>query len=127
MKTAKGFLLCIGLLFLSYGIYCLINPNLLHDLTGMILSDNTALIEVRAMYGGLQITTGIYLIYCALNSQCVPQALILCVFMFAGLAGARAFGLTIDGGDNGYNFSAAIFEAISGIIALALLKQINKS
>ena len=126
MKPAQFFLILIGLAFAGYGIYCLINPNLLNEVTGMILSDPTALIEVRAMYGGLQLTAGLYLIYCALNTAHVPQALVLCIFMFAGLSGARAVGLTLDGGDNGYNVSAAIFEAVSGLIALVLLKTSTK-
>ena len=122
MKLARGFLLLTGLIFIGYGLYCLFNPMILNQYTGMGLSAPTALIEVRAMYGGLQCSMGLYLFYCGLQLPRVSQGLLVSVFFFAGLAGARAYGLTVDGGDNGYNFAAVIYEAISGLIALALLQ-----
>ncbi len=122
MKLARGFLILTGLIFAGFGLYCLFNPLVLNHYTGMGLSDATALIEVRAMYGGLQFTMGLYLLYCALQQSRVSQGLVLSVFILAGLAGARAYGVTVDAGDNGYNFIAIIYEAGSGLIALLLLQ-----
>lgn len=121
------FLIITGLTFTLYGGYCLlINPMILNEYTGMGLSDNTALIEVRAMYGGLQGAAGLYLLFCSMQTSRFREALLVSVFAFAGLAGARAFGLAIDGGDNGYNFAAVIYESISGLLALVCLKLANK-
>lgn len=122
MKLARGFLLLSGIIFAGYGLYCLFNPMILNQYTGMGLSESTALIEIRAMYGGLQFSMGLYLFYCGLQLPRVSQGLLVSVFMFAGLAGARAYGLTVDGGDNGYNLGAVIYESVSGLIALALLQ-----
>ncbi|WP_101756855.1 DUF4345 family protein [Oceanicoccus sp. KOV_DT_Chl] len=122
MMLARGFLLVIGVIFTLYGLYCLFNPMILNEYTGMGLGDGTALIEVRAMYGGLQCTMGLYLLFCCSQIARVPQGLLVSIFIFAGLAGARAYGLTVDSGDNGYNFAAIIFESVSGVLALLLLQ-----
>lgn len=126
MKLGHGFLAITGLIFTAYGLYCLFNPMIINQYTGMGLSDSTALIEVRAMYGGLQFTMGLYLLMCALDSAKVIQGLSVAIFMFAGLAGARAYGLSIDSGDNGYNFAATIYEVVSGIIAVTALQMANR-
>ncbi len=122
MKLARGFLILTGIIFTGYGLYCIFNPMILNEYTGMGLADATALIEVRAMYGGLQCSLGLYLLFSGLQQTRAAQGLLVAVFMFAGLAGARAYGLTVDSGDNGYNFAAVIYESLSGVIALVLLQ-----
>jgi hypothetical protein len=52
--------------------------------------------------------------------------LLVSFFVFAGLAGARAYGMTVDGGDNGYNFSAVIYEACCGLLSVVFLQLMNK-
>ena len=123
MNFARGFLILNGLMFGGYGIYCLLDPTLVTELTGMVLSSNTAIIEARAMYGGLQLTMGLYLLYCAMQTLRVSQGLLVTIFIFAGLAGARSFGLAIDGGESNYNVAAAIYESICGVIAVFLLQK----
>ena len=122
MVVARGFLILTGLLIAGYGLYCLFNPMILHQYTGMGLSDPTAVTEIRAMYGGLQCAMGLYLLHCGLQPSRLGQGLLVSVFVFAGLAGARAYGLAVDGGDNGYNFAATLYEAASGLVALGLLQ-----
>ena len=122
MNLARGFLILTGLILLGYGIFCLFNPMILSQYTGMGLTEPTALIEVRAMYGGLQCSVGLLFIYNGLHAGRTTEGLLLSVFIFAGLAGARAYGMTVDAGDNGYNFAAAIYEASSGLISLVLLQ-----
>ncbi|ARN76028.1 DUF4345 domain-containing protein [Oceanicoccus sagamiensis] len=127
MKLARGFLIFNGLIFGSYGIQCLLDPAVVSELTGMQLSTNTAIIEVRAMYGGLQLTMGLYLLYCAMQIVRVSQGLLVAIFIFAGMAGARSFGLAIDGGDSGYNIAATAYESICGVIAVFLLQKSHQT
>ncbi len=123
MKLARCFLLITGIVFAGFGLYCFFDPMLLSRATGMGLSTPTAIIEAKAMYGGLQFSMGLYLVYSSFQIHRVSQALLVLVFLFAGLAGARAYGLAVDAGDNGYNFIAVIYEICSGLIALALLQR----
>ena len=122
---AKGYLVLTGLIFILYGGYCLINTLALTDATGMSLSDNTALIEVRAMYGGLQLSMGLFLFYSGLKTSTAGNGLLVLIFIYGGLAIARAIGLIIDGGDNGYNFMVTIFEGVNTLFGLFLLLKIQ--
>ena len=118
---ARIFLLLTALLFIGYGLYCLLNPLSLAETTGMGLTDNTAIIEVRAMYGGLQSSVGLYLLYGCIKPKQTAHTLLVLAFVYGGMAIARAYGLAVDGGDNGYNTSVALFEAINTVIALLLM------
>ena len=126
MTIARIFLILNGLVLAAYGIYCTFNPIALSEFTGMGLESNTALIEVRAMYGGLEFTIGLYFLLCGLRKEMTLNGLLVSLFVFAGLAGARAYGMVVDGGDNGYNFGAVIYEASCGLLSLLLLQWQKK-
>ena len=126
MTMAKVFLSITGLLFLPYGLYCVVEPGILTQYTGMGLSDNTAKIEVRAMYGGLQAAMGLFFLVCVANKDLTRPGLLVAVFCLGGLATARTFGLLVDGGDNGYNTAAVVYEGVSTVLALWAYKHTGK-
>ena len=125
MTIARAFLILNGLVLAGYGIYCTFNPMALAELAGFGLDNNTAIIEVRAMYGGLEFTIGLLFILCGIRKDMMATGLLVTFFVFAGLAGARAYGLVVDGGDNGYNFAAVIYETICGLLAVILLQWLK--
>ena len=113
------FLRFTGVVFASYGAYLCFNPQFLVEL--LEIGDSVpAKVEVRAMYGGLQLGIGLLLLW---GAQRAPvQQLIACAVMiacFAGLAGGRGVGMLIDGGD-GYNLPAFIYETASLLISVYL-------
>lgn len=121
MLLARIYLALSGLLLAGYGVYCLINPMVLGDLTGLVIATPTALIEIRAMYGGLELALGVYFIFSAILPETTRQGL-FCLFLCLGsLAIARAAGLFADGGDNGYNAGALVYESVSAVLALVAL------
>lgn len=126
ITIARVFLALNGLVLAAYGIYCTFNPMILAEYTNMGLESGTAVTEVRAMYGGLQFTVGLYFLLCGLRKTMTANGLLVSLFVFAGLAGARAYGLTVDGEDNGYNFSAVIYETVCGLLSVVLLRLISK-
>lgn len=125
MTIARVFLILNGLILAGYGIYCTFNPMALAEFAGFGLDNNTAIIEVRAMYGGLEFAIGLLFILCGVRKDMIATGLLVTFFVFAGLAGARAYGLVVDGGDNGYNFAAIIYESICGLLAVALLQWLK--
>lgn len=122
MVLSRVFLALTGLVLMSYGVYCLFYPLALQEFTAIELTSPTAVTEVRAMYGGLEIAIGLYFFVCAMRPSMVAQALVLMIFCFAGLAGARAFGISVDDDSSAYNLGAIIYEGCSGLIALLLLQ-----
>lgn len=121
MVWARLYLALSGLLLAVYGIACLLNPQLVAQLTGLIIATPTALTEVRAMYGGLELALGVYFLCTAALAETTRQGLFCLLLCLGGLALARAVGMLIDGGDNGYNAGALAYEAISAILALIAL------
>ena len=121
MTLARIFLILSGLVLTIYGFYCLFNPWALQELTSMVLTNATAITEVRAMYGGLEVTIGLYLIICGSKQSMIMQGLLLVAFCFVGLSSARAFGICIDNDSSTYNLSALIYEFSSALIASFLL------
>ena len=47
-----------ALLWLPYGVFCFFQPAFLGEAAGVTIGSTTASIELRAMYGGLQASTG---------------------------------------------------------------------
>ena len=119
---ANLFLRCTGLLFTLYGGYLYLDPQYLIDLLELG-NGAPARVELRAMYGGLQLAMGVFLILATFRDAGFRQtALAVSVALFAGLASARAAGLIIDGVDS-YNLYACIYEAASLVVAIWLLQR----
>jgi Domain of unknown function (DUF4345) len=127
MLMSRTLLMLTGLSIAAYGVYCLFYPHILQDLAYITLNNQTAITEVRAMYGGFEFTIGLYLFICGLRRSMVEQGLTLMVFSFAGLAGARAFGISVDNDDSIYNLAAVIHESASAVIAFILLRKLAET
>ncbi len=119
------FLRLIGVVFAAYGAYLCFNPNYLIDL--LQIGDSVpAKVEVRAMYGGLQLGVGLLLLWGAQRSAIQQQmACAVMIACFAGLAGARAVGLLLDGQDS-YNLAALIFESSSLLVSVYLYSKLSR-
>jgi hypothetical protein len=113
-----------GVLFSLYGAYLYMDPQYLIDL--LELGESAAArTELRAMYGGLQLGVGIFLLLAAQKDKAFKQfTCIVLIAIFAGLSTARAAGMIIDGIDN-YNLYACIYEAISLLIAILLYNRLR--
>ena len=121
----KFFLRLIGVVFSGYGLYLCFDPNYLMEL--LQLGDSIpGKVEVRAMYGGLQLGVGLLLLWGAqrppIQQQMACAVMIAC---FAGLAGLRAVGLLLDGQDS-YNLAAFIFESASLLVSVYLYAKSSR-
>ena len=58
--AATVFLAIQALVFIPYGLYCLIQPEALAGAAGVAANSLTGEIELRTMYGGLQTAIGIF-------------------------------------------------------------------
>jgi len=113
----KLFLRITGFMFASYGAYLYVNPQYLIDWIE-IGESIPAKVEVRAMYGGLQLGFGLLLLWSAQRSQEQQQmAYAVMIAVFAGLASARGLGMLIDGTDD-YNQTAFFYESASFLISV---------
>jgi hypothetical protein len=120
---AKVFLGISTIAFVGYGLMCLAQPSVVADATGMQLLTGTAVVEVRAMYGGLQIAVGLLALLGLLRADLETQVLVALGLLFFGLASGRLVGIAIDADPGTYNFAAFAFEAVSAGCAMALVSR----
>ena len=119
----KIFLGVNAAVFIGYGLVCLVSPEVVASQTGMQLATGVASTEVRAMYGGLQTAVGLLALLGMLRYGLQPAVLLALVFVFFGLASGRLLGIVVESNPGSYNFAAAGFEALFGVLAVTLLSR----
>jgi hypothetical protein len=113
----KLFLGFIGIVFASYGGYLFIEPQVLVEL--LDVGDSIPMkVEIRAMYGGLQLGIGLLMLWAMMRTEVEQQvAFATLIACFGGLSIGRSVGILIDGSD-GYNLAAVIFESACLLISV---------
>jgi hypothetical protein len=121
------FLALVALLFISYGLYCLVAPESLSGGAGLVANSITGTIELQTMYGGLQTSVGVLCLLAVFNRAYEQFALVALVFVFAGLAVPRVSLALMHGDFSGYTVFAMTFEALSLLFLLWVLRRPAKS
>src|SRR5262245_42153406 len=106
----RVFLALEALVWLPYGLYCLVRPETLLGNAGVGIATPTGASELRAMYGGLQIALGAVCLLGLLRREQARSALLAIGVVTGGLAIARTLGTLIDGGFSSYTATALVFE-----------------
>lgn len=120
---ARAFLSLQALLFIPYGLYCLVNPGLLAGPAGVAATSITGTIELQTMYGGLQTSVGVLCALGVFNAAYRRTALVALLFIFAGLAVVRVTLGLMHGDFSGYNSFAMSFETASLLFLLWYLRR----
>lgn len=110
MFPARLFLVFCALVWLPYGLYCLVQPGFLEEAAGVAFHTPTGATELRAMYGGLQAAIGALAAGAAWRTAWVRPTLTVLVFLCAGLGLGRLAGVALDGGLSAYTGFALGFE-----------------
>ena len=105
-------------LFIPYGLYCLVSPESLAGGAGVSATSLTGTIELQAMYGGLQVAVGALCATALLRRSLQDVALIALLYMFAGLAVVRVSLALVYGDFSAYTVFAMSFE--TGCLAFLL-------
>jgi hypothetical protein len=124
MTFAKVLLALNGLMFLGYGVVCLIDPSLPAGYAGMELPNASAANEVAAMYGGLQFGIGVLFLRTAMRPTLISGGLLAMALLIGSLATARAFGLLVHG-TSPYNIAAFFYESITAVLAVVAWKRLR--
>ncbi|MDY0006995.1 MAG: DUF4345 family protein [Spongiibacteraceae bacterium] len=119
---ARAFLVVNGLLLAGYGIWCFSNPLVLQEYARLVQNTASAMVEVRAMYGGLQLMVGLLLLSCGLHVAYARMGLAVSAVCFLGLAPARLAGVLQWGLDD-YNLGALIYETVCVVLSLLFLAR----
>ena len=112
-----------AIIFLPYGLWCLVNPGLLSGAAGITATSITGTIELQAMYGGLQTAVGVLCALAVFQAAYQRIALVALLFIFAGLAVPRITLGLMHGDFSGYTLFAMSFEGAMVVILLWLLSR----
>ncbi|MDG2307838.1 MAG: DUF4345 family protein [Candidatus Binatia bacterium] len=123
MSGIQIFLLLEALLWVPYGIYCLLVPGVLADGATVTATSATGVTELRAMYGGLQFAIGAGCIWGAVSEDLERSAVWMLFLLTSGIGTARVIGLGLDGGMGAYTSLALVFEFATAIWSGRLLLQ----
>lgn len=112
-----------ALLWLPYGVLCLLQPSFLEGAAGVAAITSTGTVELRAMYGGLQAAIGALCALGCLSPAWRSHALVALGFLTAGLGLARLAGVFLGGGLSSYTTMALVLEYASAGLALAFARK----
>lgn len=116
-----AFLVLNGIVWLGYGAYLLFDPAALAEIANVEGSTAGGLVELRAMYGGLQSAIGILSLVAARSATMARPYLLGLAVLVAGLAVGRVSGMALEpAGADGYNLGAAAFEVVTALVAARL-------
>ena len=107
-----------AILFIGYGLACLLSPDIPTSYAGLGMNTGDAFAEIGAMYGGLQTGFGVFCLLGAIRQEFHRPALVSLVLMVGSLALARLFStLTGDMPVGSYTYGALVYEFSTAILA----------
>lgn len=111
MTFNKALVLVNGILFIGFGLGFMTAPVYFSALfTGAQLTTASAIIDVRATYGGMALGLGIWLVVCA--RQHIRLGLIGAFAVLTSIVLARLVGIVLDGGANGFMYAFLAAEVL---------------
>lgn len=113
-----------AIMFIAYGLACLVSPAIPTDYTGLAMTTGDAFAEIGAMYGGLQTGFGVFCLLGALRQEFRRPALMALFLMVGSLALARLFS-TVTSVDavGSYTYGAMAYEFTTAILAAVALRK----
>lgn len=125
MSFDKGLVFVNGVLFVGFGLGFMAAPNFFTGLfTGGVLTTSSAIIDVRATYGGLGLGLGLWLLLCAKEN--VRLGLLGSLVVLASIILGRVVGLVADGSPNMLMYVFLVAEAVFVLATLYALRTARK-
>lgn len=122
MTFSRAVLVGLALPFLGIGLVFLAAPNALAPQLGLALSGALADHDVRAVYGGLQIGVGLFLLRAGLTARAIAPALEAAALVYAGLAAARGVGWVVAGDPGPLGLALHAGETLGLALAVVALR-----
>ncbi len=113
-----------GLVFVAYGVVCLVSPEVPAGYAGLSIDSGDGFAEIGAMYGGLQTGFGLFCALGATRPTYYRPALTLLVLGIGLLAVGRLVSTLVgEGTVGGYTWGAMAYEFATAILAGVALRR----
>lgn len=119
----RAFLAIYALLFIGFGVYVFVQAPSLAENVGYGISSSDGLYEMRSNYGGVSIGIGLLCLAAVLRPTLERPALFCLLAYTGGYALGRVIALPIDGVSSTSLIAYGIFEAVTALLAFALLRK----
>ena len=125
---SRIFILGTAAIFFVYGLLFFVIPieTFQYVVDGTVTS-SSAVIDLRATYGGMSVGVGITLYMLGINKQTQKIGLVAVLVLMLGMAFGRSIGVIYDGDANDYMYIYLALEVAASIVLLVLLKIDSKS
>jgi len=127
MPIAKISVALTAIVYLAIGIIFLADPIYWGSSVDISLPTPTAIIDLRATYGGCMFAIAVFLFYCLKNSTLLKAGLIFQIISFAGFGLSRFAGILLDGPPRAIMYYLLIAEIFGFILGVFGLWQLSKT
>lgn len=109
-----------ALVFVVTGIVFTLVPRAMFADVGLDVADGSPITELRAVYGGVHLAIGVFLVVCATRGAAARElGLLLSFLTFSALAGYRAIGMVVDGQQVALMSTLLVMESAGVVFALS--------
>ncbi|MCC7126477.1 MAG: DUF4345 domain-containing protein [Acidobacteria bacterium] len=115
MTLWRVILVVVALAYGGFGFLFLFNPEEMSSILSIPLGVPSARTDFRAMYGGLEIGVGTFLLACALRREFVRLGLFAAACALIAMATSRTVGLLLDG----FAFTQLLIAVVEWILGIA--------
>ena len=128
MQICIALLKINAVLFLAFGVGFLSQTLFFAQfITDGVPVTTSALIDMRATYGGMSFGFGVFLAYCALSQRAVNEGIVASILVMFGLAFGRGVGILIDGAPNTMMYALLLAELLFGVLLMLALMKASRS
>lgn len=120
-KLTRVLLLFQGVVFTALGIWFLFDPMPMAEVIQLLPQSPAGLVELRTVYGGLELGLGLLLIGTAFHRPWQEFGLWLLFFCYGGLTVGRLFGILLDQVEDTFTLQLFGFEAGSLLLSGTVL------
>ena len=122
LKISKLVIRLTGLIFLLFGVACVIAPTqIMLAATGFSITHSVALIDIRATYGGMSLGVAVILFLLASSPNTARAGLFSVLALMLGMAGARIVGMLIAPATNWVMLCYLILEIAAASVSAVLI------
>lgn len=120
----RWYLLLTGLVFSGIGLMGLYDPTGTVAPMGLTLADQSSRAEMRAVYGGMNLLIGLYLMGAFRSPAQQAPALMLAAIIMGGLALGRVVSIAVDGMPSSLILTFLAIEVAGAALALSLRRRV---
>jgi uncharacterized protein YjeT (DUF2065 family) len=126
MKFGKTLCLLNAVIFFVYGIFYMLVPAAMSTyVSESIPTTSSALIDMRAIYGGMSIAIGIVLAILSLKKETLRTAIMILMIFMITMASGRLLGVIFDTGANSKMYYYLISEVLIALVCGVWLKRVK--